>query len=191
MPPPLELTHRVSHTHKSACLGVPAEVAANRDLMKVFLPAIRGDYTAIDNYAYSDGPLWATDLICDCVVLVCAMPPPPPAAAPSHARQPVRHAHRTDVIHDTRTRRVYHSAAPAHAPRGLCGPGRRPRAAPAHGGLAAVRGEPRPLLPRRFPRVAFLHQGPYVRMYVHAGCGRGRAAVVVPVFFVLFNEGVN
>ena len=25
--------------------GIPAEVAANRDLMNIFLPAIRGDYT--------------------------------------------------------------------------------------------------------------------------------------------------
>lgn len=36
--------------------GVPAEVAANKDLMRVFLPAIRGDYTAIDNYTYTDAP---------------------------------------------------------------------------------------------------------------------------------------
>lgn len=34
---------------------MPAEVAANKDLMRVFLPAIRGDYTAIDNYVYTEG----------------------------------------------------------------------------------------------------------------------------------------
>jgi surfactin synthase thioesterase subunit len=35
--------------------GVPPEVAANRELMDIFLPSIRGDYTAIDGYTYTPG----------------------------------------------------------------------------------------------------------------------------------------
>ncbi|EWM21085.1 thioesterase [Nannochloropsis gaditana] len=36
--------------------GIPSEVAASRELMNVFLPAFRGDYTAIDNYVYTPLP---------------------------------------------------------------------------------------------------------------------------------------
>ncbi|GAB5034910.1 microcystin synthetase-associated thioesterase [Nannochloropsis oceanica] len=44
--------------------GIPFEVASNRELMNIFLPAFRGDYTAIDNYTYSPFPPLPFRLIC-------------------------------------------------------------------------------------------------------------------------------
>jgi len=39
------------------------EVASNRELMGIFLPAIRADYTAIDNYRYTPGTCIITNPI--------------------------------------------------------------------------------------------------------------------------------
>lgn len=36
-------------------IGLPPAVASNRELMELFLPAIKADYHAIDHYTYTPG----------------------------------------------------------------------------------------------------------------------------------------